>query len=182
MTAAHTGKGALQRGFTLVEMMVVVALAAIIGTITFMAFASGQEALGRADDDSRGQQDLRTTAERLTRDLRAARGVDAGSTGDKLTVWIDSDSDYRRSPEESITWSLVVNAQDSKHFDVRRVDGTGAGYTVGQALVSGIAFTYDTADVTKARIVTVKMTYDAIVDAYLEQKQTTYRVRMRNVQ
>jgi prepilin-type N-terminal cleavage/methylation domain-containing protein len=171
-----------QRGFTLIELMVVVALAAVIGTITFMAFTSGQEALGRADDDSRGQQDLRITAERLTRDLRAARGVDAGSTGQKLTVWIDTDGDYRRDPIESVTWRLVVNAADPKHFDVQRVDGTGAGVTIGQALVSGIAFSYDAADVTRARTVTVTMTYDAIVDAYLEQKQTTYRVRMRNVQ
>lgn len=181
MRASRISRAA-QRGFTLVEMMVVVVLVGVIGTITFMAFTSSQEALGRTDDDSRGQQDLRITAERLTRDLRAARGVDAGSDGSRLTVWIDTNSDYRRSPAESITWSLVTNPDDPKHFDVRRVDGTGTGYTVGQALVSGIAFTYNAADVTKARIVTVTMTYDAIVDAYLEQKQTTYRVRMRNVQ
>jgi prepilin-type N-terminal cleavage/methylation domain-containing protein len=173
---------AAQKGFTLIELMIVVVLVGVIGAITFMAFTSGQEALGRADDDARGQQDLRITAERLTRDLRAARGVDAGSTGEKLTIWIDTNGDYRRTPAESITWRLMVNPTDSKHFDVQRVDGTGAGLTVGQALVSGIAFSYDSADVTKARIVNVTMTYDAIVDAYLEQKKTTYRVRMRNVQ
>lgn len=182
MRAPLSTQRVAQRGFTLIELMVVTVLAGIIGTITFMAFSSGNEALGRADDDSRGQQDLRTTAERLTRDLRAARGIDAGSTGQKLTVWIDTNGDYRRTPTESFTWSLVTNAADTKHFDVRRVDGTGVGYTVGQALVSGIAFSYDNADVTRARIVTVTMEYDAIVDAYLEKKKSTYRVRMRNVQ
>lgn len=172
----------VQGGFALIELLVVMVLIGVIATITFMAFTSGQEALGRADDDSRGQQDLRTTAERLSRDLREARGVDAGSTGEKLTIWIDTNGDYRRTPTESITWRLTTNPSDPKHFDVQRLDGTGAGYTVGQALVSGIAFSYDAADVTKARTVTVTMTYDAIVDAYLEKKQTTYRVRMRNVQ
>ncbi|MEW6581901.1 MAG: prepilin-type N-terminal cleavage/methylation domain-containing protein [Actinomycetota bacterium] len=171
-----------QSGFTLVELLVVVLMAGILGAMALVTFTSGSEALGRADDDSRGQQDLRIVSERLSRDVRAARGVDAGSTGTSLTIWIDADANYRKSPAETITWSLSTNPDDPKHFNVQRSTGAGDTATVGQALVSGIAFAYDASDVTQSRVITVTMTYDAIVDAYLTQKQVTYKVRMRNVQ
>ena len=177
-TRPHRG----QRGFTLVELLLVVFVLGLIGAMTVVAFTSGQEALGRADDDSRGQQDLRTVSERLSRDIRAARGVADGSTPTTLTVWIDSDADYVEDAAERITWTLAANPNDAKHFNITRAAGAGTAEVVGEALVSGIAFAYDNAVVTHARIVTVKMTYDAIVDAYLAKKETTFRIRMRNVE
>lgn len=169
-------------GLTLVELLIVVVMIGLIGALALVAVTSGHEALGRADDDSRGQQDLRVVTERLSRDIRAARGVEAGSDEDTLRIWIDRDANYKRSGDELITWQLSPNPDDPKHFNVVRSDAAGSGYTVGEALVSGIAFGYDALpNITESRVVTVTMTYDAIVAAYLQQKQTTYRIRMRNV-
>ena len=178
-----TARAARRRGgFTLVELLIVVVMIGLIGAMALVSFTSGHEALGRADDDSRGQQDLRIVTERLSRDIRAARGVETGSGEDTLRVWIDYDANYRRSEDELITWQLSPNPDDPKHFNVVRSDAAGSGDTVGEALVSGIAFAYDAApDITESRVVTVTMTYDAIVDAYLQKKQTTFRIRMRNV-
>ena len=171
-----------QAGFTLVELLIVLVLVGIVGSICLIAFTSGSEALGRTDDDAQGQQDLRIVTERLSRDIRGARGVSAGSGPTTLKIWIDFNADYVQTADETITWQLATNPGDPKHFNVQRMTGTGQNVTIGQALVSGIAFSYDTADPTKARVVTVTMTYDAIVGAYLGQKQTTFRIRMRNVQ
>lgn len=179
---ASRPKSARQAGFTLVELLIVVFMIGVIGSIVLVAFTSGSEALGRTDDDARGQQDLRITTERISRDIRGARGVSAGSDGDTLKVWIDYNADYVQSAAETVTWQLQTNPSDPKHYNVQRATGAGDNVTVGQALVSGIAFQYDNADPTKSRLVTVTMTYDAITDAYLSQKQTTFKIRMRNVQ
>ena len=176
----RVGRG--ERGFTLVELLLVVFVLGLIGAMTVVAFTSGQEALGRADDDSRGQQDLRTVSERLSRDIRAGRGVADGSNETTLKVWVDTDADYVQDAAERITWALAVNPNDAKHFNVTRTAGACTAEVIGEALVSGIAFAYDNAVVTRSRIVTVRMTYDAIVDAYLAKKETTFRIRMRNVE
>lgn len=170
-----------QRGFTLPELIVAVFVLGIIGTITLAAFLSGSETIGRIDDDVRGQGDLQIVTERLSRDIRGSRGVDATSTPSVLKVWIDYDADYQQEPVETITWKVQTSPSDPSHFDVLREDDAGGTLVVGRALVNNVAFTYNATPVAKANTVTVAMDYDAITGDYLSQRQITYSVRLRNV-
>lgn len=193
----HTDR---QAGFTLVELLVIVLIMGLIGAAALATFSTGSNALGRVDDDIRGQQDLRIVTERLTRDVRAGRGVYETSDASSLSIWIDSDADYITDPSEIIVWNVVANAADAGHFDVTRQAGTaGTAEVVGRAVIDALAFKYfkdvggtSTEIVPSANpavlnpaleessIVEVSMTYDAIVGAYLQEKVNTYRIRLRN--
>ncbi len=192
-----------QSGFTLVELLVIVFIMGLIGAICLATFNTGSNALGRVDDDIRGQQDLRIVTERLTRDIRAGRGVHddtdpatADSDQSKLILWIDYDADYiKDAATEIIVWDVV--ASSGGHYDVRRKQGSDPAQTVGRSVIDALAFQYfrdDTGtlqvldasvaatDLTLSSVVEVSMDYDAIVGAYLEQKTNTYRIRLRNTE
>ncbi len=179
-----------EEGVSLLELVIVMALLTVIGSLLATSLSSSSEAAAHIDDQDRGLADLRVVTERMSRDLRAARAVDTGATESQLTLWIDDNSDYRRQPDESVTWRIPDGGPDVRQYDVERIVGDPATSTaiqvVGKSLVSRIAFSYyaDQAMVTPsaARSVRVSMLYDAIVDAYATPKQVDFEVRLRNVQ
>ena len=169
-------------GFTLIELMMVVALMAGVGLIAFTGFTSGMGAVARSDDDVRGQSDITIASERLSRDLRQGRGIAAGSSNAQLTIWIDADADYAASPSELVTWRAVAAPDSPGHFLLERAEGGGAGVPVGNTLVSDVTFGYDAADVTRSRVVTVTLEFDAVVGRYLDEKHVTFEIRLRTVE
>lgn len=187
-----------EQGLTLVELLVAVALLSVIGTISVAAFMSSNRTFGFTDDDARGQADLRIVTDGLARDLREARGIDAGATASKLTIWSDRDADYKKDTGETITWEVVPGSGGAGHFDVKRSVDDGTSIVVGRAVIDAFAFAYvnpdttsvdldlavpaDQAKIPRVNTVTVAMTYDAIIGAYLGAKETTYKIRLRNVQ
>jgi type II secretory pathway pseudopilin PulG len=183
-----------QRGVTVLEVTVSMLIFSMIGAILMNSLSTASEAAAHVDDQNRGLADLQVVTERMSRDLRVARGVDPLATTSQLTLWIDSDSDYVRESAESVTWRIrcrtgVDCGSDERQYDVERVVGpvaTGAVQVVGQSLVSDIAFAYRTGTTTvdpeAATTVKVAMEYDAIVDAYAQLNVVDFEVRLRNVQ
>ena len=176
------------------EISIAMALMTMLGSLLFSSMSVAQRANSQVDDQDRGLSDLQVVTERLSRDLRVARGVDTLATTSQLTIWIDSNSDYKRQTSESITWRIrcrsgVDCTSAGKQYDVQRVVGdtnTGTVAIIGQSLVSDIAFTYlaNGASIVpeKATDVRVTMDYDAIVNAYAKKETVTFEVRLRNVQ
>jgi type II secretory pathway pseudopilin PulG len=179
---------------SLVEIAVSLVIFSMIGALLMTSLSTASTATAHVDDQNRGLADLQVVTERMSRDLRVARGVDPLATTSQLTLWIDSDSDYKRDSEESVTWRIRCRSgidcgSDERQYDVERVQGpvaTGTVQVVGQSLVSDIAFGYETAgvDVTPESATTVKvsMEYDAIVDAFAKLNVVDFEVRLRNVQ
>ena len=180
-----------QHGMTLVELIVAVFILGIVGAISLAAFTSGGQTFGRTDDDVRGQQDIKTVTERLTRDLRGARGIAAGATASKLVIWVDYNASYTVNIGETITWDVAASTLDPGHFDVRRTVGSGTPAVVGSSVIDAFAFKYfanagttplPAASVQTAGLVEVTLKYDAILGAYLAQKLNIYQVRLRNAE
>lgn len=178
-----------ERGVTLVEVLVASVLLTVVSGLATSALVQAARSQVRVDDETQGLQDVQTVAERLSRDLRQARGVDSTANGYRLTVWVDRNSDFVQTTDETITWCLrsgsgcATGSATGGHYDVVRF--TAAAPTrqqvVGRTLVNQIAFSYNAASPVNANQVTVDMTYDANTNGAASQKRLTFQVRMRNV-
>jgi type II secretory pathway pseudopilin PulG len=168
-------------GMTLVELLVAMMLLVVVGGISVAIFSSLSRAQVRQSDESQGLQDVQTVVERLSRDLREARGVDSTATATQLTLWLDLNSDYQQTADETITWKLKLNPV-TNHYDVLRINGNNVAVIEGHTLVSQLAFSYNALPVAGSTVVTVDMQYDPITGSFATAKHSQFQVRMRNVQ
>jgi prepilin-type N-terminal cleavage/methylation domain-containing protein len=171
---------ARQRGLTLVELLVTVLVGGVLAAMSLSAFMSGLNTLARADDQARGQAEATVAAQRMARDLRQARAVRTGSGASVLHLWVDLDGDAVMGPAESVTWRAVAVGDGTGHLTLERADGTGERSDVSASLVSGALFTYDTTVPATARVVTVRLEYDAVAGAYAPPKLVVFDARLRN--
>lgn len=181
-----------EAGTTLIELLVTMALLSVVSSLVLVGVQQASRVMTRSDDENRGLQDAKIILDRLSRDIRQARGVVCdGAAGDTycrqhLQLWIDSDSDYLTDPEEVVTWKLEDNP-DGEHFDVWRVQGVAPAIPTqrrqASALIVKTLFSYDVGpdvDPSPATLVTLKMEYDAIVGRGTDIKQASVSVRLRN--
>ena len=126
------------RGMTLIELMVAMTLLGVVSSLVVVGVQQAGRILTHTDDENRGLQDAKVILDRLSRDIRQARGVVCdGAGGDTyckqhLQLWIDDDSDYVKDPEEVVTWTLEDNP-DGEHFDVWRIQGVAPATPVEAA-------------------------------------------------
>lgn len=175
-------------GLTLVELLVTMSLMLVVGAITLTAVINSHTTLRHTDDEAQGLADVRTVIERLGRDIRTARGVEPGgapnnypaATASQLSLWIDSNSNYRKESSEVVTWKLVARS-GSTQYDVVRQPYGGAEKVVARTLVDALAFSYDAAVPADSRVVSVRLEYDAVTTGATSRRVTTFSDRLRNV-
>lgn len=181
-------------GITLVEMLVAMSLSLVVGALLTTGFVSTHRLFRVTNDEAVGQTDIRTTIERLGRDVRNARSIDAGATDSQLVVWIDSNSNYKKEAAEVVRWQLVTGTEG--HFDVTRSVNATSKRTA-QFVISSLAFCYkvdDTAPcmvvpvsgLTVAQAATVRVVasdieYDAYANQAAGSRHTLFIERLRNV-
>lgn len=186
-------------GLTLVELLVATVLIGVLGTIVTMAFIGSHQQVRIVDDEAAGLSDTRVVIERLGRDIRVSRGVDAGATQSNLVLWIDYNSDYVRNavaqPDEIVTWNVVD--QGSGHYNTLRSTAGGQVHLQARTLVSNMAFCYLTepsedladclptplssTDAANTRLVKVDLQYDSALDYGSDTRTSTFIERIRNV-
>ena len=166
-------------GLTLIELLVTMVLLGVVLGIAAAAFQATAKVYTATDDDATGLADARKVAERMGRDIRNARGVDAGATSSQLVVWIDANSDYKRQASESITWQLAPSG-DGLHYDVIRKVGAATQVIEARSLVSQIAFSYDRTP-PNTQVVQTLVTYDSIVGRGANARTLYFAQRLRNV-
>jgi prepilin-type N-terminal cleavage/methylation domain-containing protein len=179
-------------GVTLIELLVTMTLLGVVSSLVVVGVQQAGRVLVHNDDENRGLQDAKVILDRLSRDIRQARGVVCdGLYGDTyckehLQLWIDSDSDYVEDPEEVVTWKLSDNP-DGEHYDVWRIQGVAPAVEIprlqASALIVKTLFYYDVGpnkDPSPARLVSLKMQYDAIVGRGVNIKEAAVSVRLRN--
>jgi prepilin-type N-terminal cleavage/methylation domain-containing protein len=183
-------------GLTLVELLVATLLIGILGAVVLTAVRSSHDQLRVTDDEAAGLADTKVVVERLGRDIRGSRGVDAGATQSELVLWIDYNSDYVRDAatqaDEIVTWS-VEDAGNGQYNTLRSTQG-GDEVLQADTLVSDLAFCYQeepdavcfatplsSADAALTNLVTVTLEYDSLVGLATENRTTTFTERIRNV-
>jgi type II secretory pathway pseudopilin PulG len=185
-------------GITLVETLIAMVLLGVVGSITTAAVVASHDVLRANQDEGQGLQDTQAVIERLGRDIRQARGVDAGADASQLVLWIDNNSDYVRNsttqPDEIVTWALASQGSGSEQFNTLRSTAGGVAVVQSRTMVDQIAFCYQelpegaclgvplsAADAANARYVTVTLQYDSVVGSGTETRTTTFSERLRNV-
>ena len=179
-------------GMTLIELLVAMTLLGVVSSLLIAGVRDAARVMVHNEDENRGLQDAKVILDRLSRDIRQARGVVCdGAGGDTyckqhLQLWIDTDSDYVQDPPEIVTWKLEDNP-DGEHFDVWRIQGispaTPTKKLQASALIVKTLFTYDVGpntDPSPATLVSLKMEYDAMVGRGTDIKQAAVSVRLRN--
>lgn len=195
-------------GFTLIELMVSMAILSVIGAIVVGFIVSGNRAFLQADDETRGLADVRLVLDQVARDIRSSAGVlcDGGladqadpnsadpSCAAHLQLWLDTDSDYVEESGEVVTWFV---RQDGDHLDVIRQDAAGTTRVLATSLIDSVLFVYDATNVadacnpagpgatgsgtpTTASLVTVTMQYDPLIGAGSTERCASTSVRIRN--
>ena len=69
-----------ESGMSLVELLVAMVLIGVLGAIVSAAVLMSQKQVRISTDEATGLSDTRVVVERLGRDIRVSRGVDAGAT------------------------------------------------------------------------------------------------------
>lgn len=127
-------------GMTLIELLVAMTLLGVVSSLVVVGVRDAVRVLTLSDDENRGLQDAKVILDRLSRDIREARGVVCDSAPaspgdpvvdadglpsrcpDHIQLWVDDDSDYLEDASEVVTWQLSDNA-DGIHYDVWRCRG-----------------------------------------------------------
>lgn len=179
-------------GMSLIELLVSMTILGVVSSLVVVGVQQAARVLTHNDDENRGLQDAKVILDRLSRDIRQARGVVCDGAGgdtycrEHLQLWIDSDSDYLEDPEEVVTWRLADNP-DGEHYDVWRVQGvspaTPRQTLQASALIVKTLFTYDvgpSVDPSPATLVSLNMEYDALVGRGTLLRKAFVSVRLRN--
>lgn len=176
-------------GLTLVELLVTLVLTGVVGSLVLAAVVRAGDVLVHTEDENKGLQDAKVILERMSRDVRQARGVvcDAAAADPTcqfhLQLWVDGNSDYLKEDAEVITWELKDNP-DGEHFDVFRTQGLGAGAIErrqASTLIVKTVFAYETGKpIEKSQVVQIGMTYDALVGRGTNERKAALTVRLRN--
>ena len=188
----------VDRGATLVELLVTMIVLGIVGSVTSAALINTHKEHRLTSDEAEGLSDVRVVVERLGRDVRQARSIDAGATSAKLVLWIDYNSDYIKDPvhqpEEIVTWQLQAQGGGSNQFNVLRQTTPTSVRVEARTLVSDISFHYYSGDGTEltatsglsassaktVTTVTADLKYNAMAGAAAD-RVTTFTERLRNV-
>ena len=105
-----------ERGMTLIELLVAMTLLGVVSSLVVVGVQHACALMAHTDDENRGLQDAKVILDRLSRDIRQARGVvcddpdpDRGPVvthrgcptrcPDHVQLWIDDDSDYLEDPD-----------------------------------------------------------------------------------
>lgn len=178
-------------GVSLAEVLITTALMVLVSTLLVSAVVSTHKLFRKTDNEATGEADVRTTIERLGRDIRNARSLSAGASQSQLVLWIDSNSDYQKQTSEVVTWSLVSGT--SGHYDVART-ANGTTTRTARLVISQLAFKYasspgvslPTTALTQAQADTVKLIssdilYAADSSRAAAARHTEFTERLRNV-
>ena len=172
-------------GMTLVELLVGMMITVLVLALGLTVFVSTTRTEVHTEQDSRALLELRTAADRLTREMREARLlcplIGAETTADTVRFWVDADFDNLDAcvGTEQVVWRIRSGA-------LERTSAAG-GATVDRAaenLQAGSQFNYSyptpvsspTSEVTTIGVILVA---DVDADRYADERRVETEIRLR---
>lgn len=95
-----------ERGVTLVELLVVVAILGVVGGSIASSLIGAQRVEQTQGELQKVIDDGRLSMTRIRQELRQARQVFYGSSGDRLRFWVDTNQDGSPQTEEYVCYAL----------------------------------------------------------------------------
>lgn len=173
------------RGVSLVDMAVAMGLSVILVGFLGTAFATAVKTDVYTDESSRALASLRTTTERLGKELRQANRVYSDSTPREVHFWVDKDDDGASQETERIRWTLVPTGDGDAELQ-RSTDADGGFVPVAGDLIDGDIFSYLDADDGQtspeaAKAVRFTLSADLDVEDVRARRALETEVELRNV-
>lgn len=192
MSATRPRRRLEDRGLTLVELLVAMFLVAVVGTLLATTVAKANRSLIAVGDESDGLRDAKNVLDRMSRDVREARGLtcDGGDSDPSvsspdptcqahLQLWIDYNSNYVQDAGEVVTWRVRSIPGTSRYSVERTLNGVTQ--TQSTSLISAVALSYSVSNNAAAsNAVTVDMTYDANSGVGTGTRHALITLRLRN--
>jgi len=108
-----------RKGFTLIELIAAIAIAAIVGTMTATMFMFPMRMLGNGEDLSNVQFNLRMTSDVITSEVRLATGVEILPASASSTIPTTIENDDKYIFVDSSNDSLVVRDKNGDRIQFR---------------------------------------------------------------
>jgi type II secretory pathway pseudopilin PulG len=175
-----------ERGITFVEMVVAMAIAAVVGSLLIAALSMVTRVDKFTREDSQALGELRTATERFQKEMRQARKVYdvlnvPASTASIVHFWVDYNRDNQQTANERIIWRFETSSAGIRL--VRTSDEKEAAaqspFVEAVGLVSGSAFTYSPSP-PETTVVTMTLRADIGSGSNPSPRTIQTRVRLRN--
>ena len=175
-------------GLSVVDLLVGLILSSAVLGLTTSALHVAAKTDVAVAESSEALAQLRTTTQRLTKEVRQARRIYSDSDEHSLHFWLDRNQDGIVDTGERIVWRLV--ASGTKATLVRSVDdATGGVPAAVDFLAAGSSFAYAresggsmlTAEPMAATVVALAFSADVDPDRHSGPRWVRTEVRLRNV-
>jgi type II secretory pathway pseudopilin PulG len=178
-----------ERGITFVEMVVAMAIAAVVGSLLIGALSMVTRVDRFTSQDSQALGELRTATERFQKELRQARKLYCGCPADDTNLpastaavvhfWVDYDRNNQQEDDEQFIWRFETASSGTMRL-VRTSEAAGAPVLIeAVGLVSGSSFTYDPAP-PDTTVVTLTLRADISSGSDPSPRSVRTQVRLRN--
>lgn len=171
-----------ERGISFVEMVVAMAISAVVGSLLIGAFSMMHRVDRFTGQDSEALADLRTASERFQKEMRQARKIydtvePPASTSTLVHFWVDYNRDNQQNLEERLIWRL--EAASGGKMRLVRTSEAGGMRIQATNLVSGSSFAYAPAP-PDTTVVTLTLRADVTPGDQPSARTVRTKVRLRN--
>lgn len=130
-------------GVTLVELLVVMMMVAVIGSATMGVVLMMQRTTQTTNKLADVMNDGRVSLDRISKEVREARRVNAGSDEETLYFWVDENQDDIQQSSELITYH--ADALPNGRFQIVRWTDAAPGNkrVIAKTLLNGAVFAYE---------------------------------------
>lgn len=177
-----SGGSPSEQGFTLIELIVVLVILGVVGAAITATTVNAFRARTFQQEMADAQFEARLVFERVRREVRAARRVEAISP-DMVTFWVDENFDGLQQADEVITYEVDLVGGETDRYQVLRYTGAipkADASVLASVLRNSGPFAWDLTP-PSTRAITMDFDYDVTTTRGPSLLEVSTTIRLRNV-